>query len=138
MTVKKKCLLLDGIGAAVSFLAPAAAAVGEFPRVERALPVSGMGLERVAEVFRLSATALFLLLLLFSLAAWRFFSHRLRMPRSGLGASLFLFLVSYGVEQCIHSFLVISFFSVLGSAVSAVLYLIADGMRRRERDGASL
>ena len=45
-----------------------------------------------------------------------------------LVSSVILFAIAYGVEQFIHSFRVIMFWSVIGCAVAQILYVISDRM----------
>ena len=126
MTPKKRALLFDIIGAAVSFACPAAAAVCMFPRT-----VENAG-ERVdfLGVLHLSAAAFAVLAILLALTLWRFFRDRVKIPKSGLAVSLVAFGVCYGIEQFIHALTVILFFAAAGAAVAEIFYLMADRIRR--------
>lgn len=132
MTTKNKCLLLNISGAAISFAAPAFAAVAEFPSVEQS--VSGGG-RSFLDILHLSSAAFAIIVILLAVTCWRFFRDRIKLPRSGLIASLILFGIAYGVEQFIHSFRIIAAWMVVGCAVAQVLYFISDKLKEKEAEG---
>ena len=125
MTTRTKCRLLDISGALISFAAPAAAAIMEFPRVEQSVTSGGRSF---ADILNLSSAAFSIILILLALTCWRFFREHIKLPKSGLVSSVILFAIAYGVEQFIHSFRVIMFWSVIGCAVAQILYVISDRM----------
>ncbi|MBE6555515.1 MAG: hypothetical protein E7663_04705 [Ruminococcaceae bacterium] len=127
MTKKSKARLLNIIGAVISFVAPAVAAIVEFPHVKET--VSPVGGKSLADILNISGAALVIVAVLFLLTCWRFCAHRMRLPRSGLILSAILFVIAHGVELVIHSFKVIMFWSMLGCGGAAVLYFIADRIK---------
>ena len=129
MTTKTKCKLLNLAGAVISFAAPAAAAIAEFPRVEQT--VAGVG-RSFADILNLSSAAFSIIVILLAVTCWRFFREHIKLPKSGLITSLILFAIAYGVEQFIHSFRIIMFWSVIGCAIAQVLYIISDRLEGSE------
>ena len=127
MTLKTKCKLLDIAGAVISFAAPAAAAVAEFPRVDQEVTT---GARSLADILNLSAAAFSIVLILLAVTCWRFFREHIKLPKSGLFVSIILFAIAYGVELFIHSFRVIMFWSVLGCLAAQVLYIVSDKLER--------
>lgn len=122
MTTKWKIRLLNIAGALISFIAPALATVIEFPRVQRAT----LGDGGLLGILNLSTAAFAIIVLLFAISCWRFLKNHFKLPESGLGLSLVLFAICYGVELIIHSFVVILGWSVIGCAAALVFYKIAD------------
>ena len=132
MTAKTKCRTLNVTGAVISVAAPSVAAAMEFPRVEEAVANSGNSL---ADILNLSSAALSIILILLAVTCWRFFREHIKLPKSGLTTSLILFGIAYGVEQFIHSFRVIMFWSVLGCAVAQLLYIASDRIKTKSEGG---
>ncbi len=128
MTLKTKCRLIDIAGAVISFAAPAAAAVLEFPRVEQSVASSG---NSFTNVLNMSSAAFSIVCILLAVSCWRFFREHVKLPKSGLVSSIILFVIAYGVERFIHSFRVIMFWSVIGCAVAQILYLVSDALERK-------
>ncbi|MBQ8357866.1 MAG: hypothetical protein IJX39_08695 [Clostridia bacterium] len=129
MTTKTKCKLLNLAGAVISFAAPAAAAIAEFPRVEQTVAGGGRSF---ADILNLSSAAFSIIVILLAVTCWRFFREHIKLPKSGLITSLILFAIAYGVEQFIHSFRIIMFWSVIGCAIAQVLYIISDRLEGSE------
>ena len=124
MQTKTKKRLLDIAGAVISFAAPAVAAVYEFPRAKAAVS-SG---NSVSDFLNISTAALAIIVVLLAITCWRFLKSRIKMPDSGLLPSIVLFAVLHGIELIVHSFVIISFWAVIGTAVAAVLWKISDSM----------
>ena len=122
MTRRKKKLLLDLAGALVSLALPAAAAIAQFPRLQQAT-AGGSGF---LSALNLSCTAFAVLCILAVITAGRFLRDRVKVPRSGLVPSLLLYAALRGIRMIIVPFETILFYAVIGNAIAAVLYLIAD------------
>ena len=122
MTRRQKKLLLDVTGALFSFALPAAAAISQFPHVQQATT----GESGFLSLLNLSCTAFAVLCILAVITAGRFLRERVQLPRSGLLPAALLYAVLRGIRMIIVPFEVIVFYAVLGNAIAAVLYLIAD------------
>ena len=122
MTDKAKKRLLDICGALVSFVLPAAAAVSEFPRVKAATG----GENGFLTFLNLSATAFAIIAIIGAITAIRFFHHRLKAPKSGLGVAVILYVIVKGINTIIDPMETILFWAVIGCAIAWVLYLISD------------
>lgn len=127
MTTKRKCQVLDIIGAVISFAAPAVAALIEFPYTVKA---QGGG-KTFTDVLHISTAAFSIVAIVAVLTLWRFFRNRLKVPQSGLAVSVVLWAICYGVEQYIHSVTVVLQWAVIGCAVAWVLYFAADQIRKK-------
>jgi hypothetical protein len=122
MTRRKKKLLLDLLGALVSLALPAAAAISQFPRLQEATA----GESSFLSALNLSCTAFAVVCIIAVITAGRFLRDRVHMPKSGLVPSVLLYAVLRGVRMIILPFETILFYAVIGNAIAAVLYLIAD------------
>ena len=125
MTNKAKIRLLNISGAVISFAAPAVAAVAEFPRMKSEVAVENDFLA----VLNLSTTAFAIIAILLAVSCWRFIKNHVSLPNSGLGLTVVLLAICYGVELIIHSFVVILEWAALGCLASLILYKIADNLK---------
>ena len=128
MTNKAKIRLLNISGAVISFAAPAVAAVLEFPRVKSEVTVSNDFLT----VLNLSTAAFAIIAILLAVSCWRFIKNHITLPDSGLGLTLVLLAICYGVELIIHSFVVILEWAALGCLASLILYKFADKLEGKD------
>ncbi len=125
MTNKAKARLLNISGAVVSFAAPAVATIAEFPRMKSEVAVENDFLA----VLNLSTAAFAIIAILLAVSCWRFIKNHVTLPDSGLGLTLVLLAICYGVELIIHSFVVILEWAALGCLASLILYKLADKVK---------
>lgn len=122
MTAKQKKLLLDVIGAFITVALPAAAAISEFPKIAAATT----GGSQFLTFLNVSSTAFAVICVIAAATAWRFFHHRLRMPRSGFFPLLILYAIVHGINMIIDPFEIIVYWAAIGSGIAFVLAFIAD------------
>lgn len=125
MTNKAKIQLLNISGAVISFAAPAVAAVAEFPRMKNEVAVENDFLAAL----NLSTAAFAIIAILLAVSCWRFIKNHVTLPDSGLGLTVVLLAICYGVELIIHSFVVILEWAALGCLASLILYKLADKLK---------
>lgn len=133
MTRRTVRRILNGGGALVSFLLPAAAAISEFPRIQAGTAAEGGG--KFLAALNLSAAAFAVIAVLALVTAMRFLKHRIAMPKSGLILSVLLYLLVRGIRLIVKPMEVILFWSVIGCGVAFVMYFIADHLLRDKEDG---
>lgn len=122
MTNRAKKLILDIIGAICAVALPAAAAISEFPKIQAATA----GESQFITVLNISSTSFAVICVIAAATAWRFFQHRLKMPKSGFLPLVALYAIIHGIHMIIAPFEVIVFWAAVGSGVAFIFALIAD------------
>lgn len=126
MTNTQKARALDIAGAVISFAAPSAAAIAEFPHIRTATAGTGTSF---LDVLNLSAAAFSIVCICAALTLWRFFSRKIKLPKTGIIPCALLTAVCYGVEQFIHSMTIIMAWATFGAFAAMILYHSADKVR---------
>lgn len=122
MTDRKKKLILDIIGAILAVAFPAAAAITEFPKIQASTACES----QFTTFLNVSSTAFAVICVIAAATAWRFFQHRIKMPKSGFFPLVVLYAIVRGVHLIIASFEVVIFWAAIGSGLALILATVAD------------